>query len=177
MALGRRLAAATVDGAATALLTVALSRSTGRFFAERAVVALRLDDPDGPWKGPVPLLLGAVGELSYGLPLAALLILGAEFVSGLTPGKALLGLGVTGPDGGPAATGRRLLRLAIKGIGAWGLALALLVGRWPAVLAAAAAGCVLSIGCLPLFGGRSPLHDVLSGTTVVTRQPSEGETS
>lgn len=156
---GRRLLAAGIDGLAALLLAVLLAPATGRWFAARAAVALRIGEPGTVWTGGWPLALGAVGDLVYGLPLTLTLILLAEPLTGWTPGRARLGLALR--------SGSRWTRFAVKGVGGWGLALALAAGSWPWTVAAAAATAVALLGAAPLLLGRRPLHDVLAGAETV----------
>jgi len=156
---GRRLLAAGIDGLAALLLAVLLAPATGRWFAARAVDALRVGEAGSLWTGGWPLVLGAVGDLAYGLPFTLALILLAEPLTGWTPGRARLGLALRG--------GSRWTRFAVKGVGGWGLAAALAAGSWPGTVTAAAAAAVALVGMAPLLLGRRPLHDVLAGAETV----------
>lgn len=155
----RRLAAAAVDALLALLLAVLLAPTAGRWLAGRAALALRVGEPGSPWTGGLPLALGAVGELTYGLPLALTLVLLAEPLAGRTFGHARTGLA---PQGG-----RPWLRFAVKGLGAWGPTLALASGSWPATAAAAALGAIALAGAAPLLAGGRTLHDALAGTRIV----------
>jgi len=158
---GRRALACCIDALTALLLGLLLAPTAGRALAARAVTALRIGEPGSPWTGGWPMALGAVGDLVYGLPLTLTLVLLAEPLTGWTPGRARLGLAVRG--------GRPWVRFLVKGAGAWGLTLALLLGSWTGVVAAAAATAVVLFGTLPLLLGRRPLHDRLSGCETVRR--------
>jgi uncharacterized RDD family membrane protein YckC len=144
-----------------------LSSSLGLFFARRAVVTLRIGEPDTLWRGPIPLLLGVVGEVVYLLPFALLLAWILDPLTGATIGKRLAGLRVRGMDGAPASGRARWGRSAIQTAGLWGLTLALVAGRWEIVVLATLAGGVVLAGSLLAVGPASlTLHDRVSGTSV-----------
>ncbi len=162
-----RCAAALIDGAVSLLLAMLLANNLGVFFARRAVVTLLIDDPDSIWKGPAPLVLGALGNLVYVLPLAVLVVLLAEPLTGSSPGKALMRLVVVvdGAAPGPAPRWRRFL---LKASGPLVLTLALLVGRWQ-LAALGAVLCLVTVAGLVIAvanGGRATWHDLLAGTEV-----------
>ena len=121
----RRCAASAVDGAAALLLALLMGRTLGPFFASRAVITLRIDDPESLWKGPIPMVLGIVGEVAYLLPLTLTLILLAEPLTGRTPGKAVTRLVLS-----PNDDMTRWRRFAAKGSGPLLCVLGLLIGRW-----------------------------------------------
>lgn len=165
----RRCAAAVVDGAAALLIALLTGSTLGHYFAARAVVTLRIGEPDSVWRGPLPLVLGAVGEIAYGLPLALVLVLLAEPLTGRTPGKALLGLDLHVRGDGRAGGGRLWLRFAVKASAPLLWMLALLTGRWEiAAAGAVAAAAVLAGGAGGLVGGGS-LHDLAAGSGVSLR--------
>ena len=163
----RRAASLLIDLVVALALTMLLASTSGRFFAERAVATLHIYDPDSLWKGPVPMVLGAVSTLSYGFAFAALLVLAAEPLTGRTPGRLATGGLVTDIAGRPA-DGRRLWRRhAIKTSGFWLFCLALLVARWEILVLAAAVLLVTAVGWLgTLLPSRRALHDRLSATEV-----------
>jgi len=162
-----RAAAAAIDAAVALLIAIALSRTIGWYFAERAVVTLHIGQPGTLWKGPIPMILGAFGEVVYGLPFAGLLAWSADPLTGATLGKRLFRLRVRAVDGGPARTSRRLLRFAIQTVGLWGWTLALLSGRWEMALAATVTGVAVLLGAPLALGPRSlALHDRLSRTAL-----------
>jgi uncharacterized RDD family membrane protein YckC len=147
---------------------LALSSTVGMWFAERAVVTLRIGEPGTLWRGPIPFVLGAVGEVVYGLPFAALLVGGLDPLTGRTPGKRLVGLRVRRADGAPAELPRRASRWAIQAVGFWGWTLALIAGRWEIAALATAAVAIVIAGMLAALGPHSrALHDRASGTVVV----------
>ena len=172
-----------VDAALALALAVALASSVGWFFAERAVGTLRIGQPGTLWRGPVPMALGAVGELVYGLPFAWALIGALDPATGATAGKRLLGLRVRedGAEADGAGAGRRgrrwprWRREAVRSVAAWGWTAALLAGRWEPALAASVAGALVAAGSLLALGPeRRALHDRLSGTRVVRAAHGRG---
>lgn len=167
---GRRLLAAAVDLALGLALALLLAGSSGHFFAGRAVVALRIGAEGTLWRGPLPMILGYLGPLSYGLPFALLLVHLAEPLFGLTPGKLFAGLAIAGSDGAPAGTSRLWLRTAVKCGGLCLLVLALLAGSWQLAALGVLVTLVFLLGALPalLPSGRS-LHDRLAGTALRRR--------
>jgi uncharacterized RDD family membrane protein YckC len=169
-----RAAAAAIDAAAAWAAALALASSLGIFFARRAVVTLRIGEPGTLWTGPIPLLLGIVGEVVYLLPFVLLLAWSLDPLTGATIGKRLAGLRVCGRDGRPASRGARWRRGAIQTAGLWGSTIALLAGRWEILVLAALAGLILLAGTLLALGPASlTLHDRLSGTRVCrVRGPS-----
>ncbi len=156
----RRVAAGVTDALLAALIALLASESVGVYFAERAVVTLGIGEPDTFWRGPVPLVLGLFGTFVYGLPAAATLVLVLEPLLGATPGKSLWGLRVGSRGGGPSRPRALWWRFGVKGMGAWGPMVSLVLGSWPVgavALAAAAAGALLPP---PL------IHDRIAGTEV-----------
>jgi len=152
-----------------------LAWSVGVFFARRAVVTLRIGEPNTLWKGPLPLMLGVVGEVVYLLPFTLLLVWILDPLTGATPGKRLLRLRVRDAEGQPISLQRRWYRTAVQTFGLWGLTLALLADRWEiAALAALGGGAVLA-GSLVAMGPKSlALHDRLSRTSAWRTGPRPG---
>ncbi len=151
-------------GVVVALL---LSGSSGRWFAGRAAVMLSIGSPDTFWRGPIPMVLGVLGDFVYGLPFALILVLLGEAIFGAGPGKWLFGMRVTAAAGTPATGGRRLVRWAVKCSGLWLMTLALILGsRALAAVAIGASAAVLSGFLLAAGPGRVALHDRLSATAV-----------
>jgi uncharacterized RDD family membrane protein YckC len=144
-----------------------LSGSPGRWFARRAVVTLSIGTQDTLWRGPVPMVLGILGEFVYVLPLALLLVLLPEAVFGAGPGKWALGLHVAAADGSEPGARRRLLRYTVKCCAPWVMVLALVAGSMALAEAAFGAGAVVLAGLVLAAGRqRQALHDRLSGTAV-----------
>lgn len=167
-----RAEAACIDAVLGFGLTLLLSKTVGDFFARRAVVTLRIGDPHTLWKGPIPMMLGIVGEVVYLLPFTFLVVRLLEPLTGATIGKRALGLRVRAADGGPASRSRLWLRTGILTVGMWGWTLALLVGSWQIAVLATAAGLVVFLGCFAALGPRKlALHDRWSGTGVGRREP------
>lgn len=147
--------------------TLILRSGIGIFFARRAVVTLRIGAPDTLWKGPLPLMIGAFGEVVYLLPFALFLVWMLDPLTGATIGKRSLGLRVRAADGQPASRQRLWYRSALQTAGFWGWTLALLTGRWEIALLASLAGGVMLVGSLVALGPTSlALHDRLSRTRV-----------
>jgi hypothetical protein len=160
-----RAAAAAIDAGIAFAVTLLLSSSVGLFFARRAVVTLHIGDPHSLWKGPLPFILGAIGEIVYLMPFIFLLVWTVDPLTGATIGKRVLRLRVRGTDGQPASNARRWWRSAMQTAGFWGLTLALLVGSWQLVIVATIAGAIVLAGSLAAAGSSSlALHDRLSGT-------------
>jgi len=170
-----RAAAAAIDSAAGFLLAIPLSTTVGIFFARRAVVTLHIGDPHTLWKGPLPFLLGMVGEVVYLLPFTLLLFWLLDPVAGATLGKRLLRLRVRAAAGERASPSRLWGRSAIRAAGFWGWTLALLAGVWQLAVLATVAGAVVLAGAFVALGPRSlALHDRWTGTSVV-RSPASPE--
>ncbi|MFH1865687.1 MAG: RDD family protein [Candidatus Eisenbacteria bacterium] len=165
--LGIRLLAAVLDSLLGLIVALLLAATTGRWFAGRSVVMLSIGSPDTFWRGPMPMLLGILGPLVYGLPFALLLVLLPEALLGAGPGKWALRLRVADESGAPARARSLRLRWAVKCVGLWGMALALVLGKSPAAFAALAATAVVLAGFIAAAGPRRlALHDRLSGTAV-----------
>lgn len=179
---GRRVAAAGVDLLLGLLLGLVLSNTrVGFFFAERAAVMLRIGSPDTIWKGPVPMILGILGPLVYGLPFSILLVMLLEPLTGASPGKGLMGLriisrGRSSTVRDQAVAPRRLwYRTAIKTAPLWGLLVALLAGSWMLALLFALVGCVLVLNfALAQFTSIELAHDAIARTGVVRRRRGTG---
>jgi hypothetical protein len=149
------------------VLGLVFSSGIGTFFARRAVVMLKIDEPGSIWKGPVPLMLGAIGDLVYLLPLA-LLVTWSLDLTGSTIAKRLLGLQVRDAHGMRPSASRSWSRSALRTVGLWGCTLALIVGRWELAAAAIAAWLVVIAGMLLALGPASlAWHDRVTGTSVV----------
>jgi len=161
-----RWIAAGVDGLAAGALAALLSSTSGVYFAQRAVETFRIGRPETVWKGPVPMLLGAVSTLAYGVAFALLLVWLTEALFGTSPGKLLVRREIATV---PRHRWRALWkRFALKASGAWLFCLALALGSWPLVAAAGLATGVVVLGFLPVPFGRQALHDRLASTTVRT---------
>lgn len=162
-----RAAAAGVDAGVGFAMSLLLASTLGAYFARRAVVTLRIGTPDTLWTGPLPMVLGVVGEVVYLLPFALFVVWILDPLTGATLGKRLLGLRVRDAGGRPASKRTLWFRNAIQTAGLWGWALALVAGRWEIALVASLAGLVVLAGSLTTFGPASlALHDRLSGTSV-----------
>ena len=109
------------------------------------------------------MVLGAIGNLVYAIPLNLLLVLLPEALVGRSLGKLSTHLQVTSlvPEATADALRRRLLCKCAPCLMA--LVAMITLQRWLAFLAVAAV-LVLWIGAIPLLWGRSPLHDHLAGT-------------
>ena len=157
----RRAAANVIDAALALLLACLLAGSTGRWFAARAVDALRIGLPDSAWTGGMPMLLGALGTIVYGLPLAAFMILLSEPLTGSTPGQRAAGVHTTGS----VRSSRE--RFLLKSSGAWLLVLGLASGSWTVLRLTALPAAIVLIGMIPALFGAPALHDILSKTRMV----------
>jgi uncharacterized RDD family membrane protein YckC len=160
-----RAAAAALDAAIGLAATLLLSSSIGLFFARRAVVTLHIGDPHTLWKGPLPFILGAIGEVVYLMPFIFLLVWILDPLTGATLGKRVFRLRVRATDGRPASTARRWYRCALQTAGLWGFTIALLAGSWQLAAIATVAGAIVLVGSFAAAGPSSlALHDRLSGT-------------
>ena len=168
MFLWRRFAAASIDAVAVIVLGMLLANTAGDWAAARTGIVLRVAQPDTFWVGPLPMVLGAIGNLVYGLPLNLLLVLLPEAFEGRGLGKLATRLRVTplAPDGTTTVLRRRLLYKCAPCLLA--LASMLTLQLWLAVLAVAAA-IVLFLGALPLLWDSPALHDRLAGTRLRAR--------
>ncbi len=156
----RRCAASAVDGTVALLLALALGHTAGAFFAKRAVATLHIYDPDSLWKGPIPMVMGILGEVVYLLPLSCVLVLLAEPLSGRTPGKAVVRL-IVAPQDGSALW----CRFLAKASGPLLCMSGLLIGRWEVVAAGTAVALAMLVGAVVGAG----LHDRAAGSRVVIR--------
>jgi len=162
-----RAAAGGIDAGVGFAASLLLASSLGSYFAQRAVVTLRIGAPGTLWTGPLPLMLGVVGEVVYLLPFALFVAWILDPLTGATVGKRLLGLRVRDAGGRPASRRRRWFRNTLQTVGLWGWTLALVTGRWEIALVATLAGIVVLVGSLAALGPASlALHDRLSRTSV-----------
>ena len=167
---GLRLLALAIDGVFALVIAVLLSSTTGRWFAGRSVVMLSIGSPDTFWRGPIPMMMGILGSLVYGLPFAALLVMLPEAILGVGVGKWAARLRIAAADGSPVGARTLWLRWCIKCAGLWGMTLALVLGWSPVAFLTLAASAVVIAGFLSVFGHkRLALHDRLSGTVVVRK--------
>lgn len=165
--MGIRLLAAAIDVFLGLFVALLMAGTTGRWFAGRSVVMLSIGSSDTFWRGPIPMVLGILGPLVYGLPAALLLVLLPEALLGAGPGKWALRLRIVGGAGETAHARSLWLRWTVKCAGLWGMAIALAVGEGFAALAALAAGLVVLAGFFAAAGPRRlALHDRLSGAAV-----------
>jgi uncharacterized RDD family membrane protein YckC len=162
-----RAAAASIDFAVGFAASVVLQSGIGMFFARRAVVTLRIGAPGTMWKGPLPLMIGTIGEVVYLLPFVLCMVWVLDPLTGATIGKRLLGLRVRDADGQAASRRKFWIRSAIQTAGLSGWTFALLAGRWEIAALASLAGGAVLLGCLLAVGPASlTLHDRLSRTSV-----------
>lgn len=89
MALQRRLLATSVDAGIALTLSAISAVPLGQWCAQRAVLALAIDDPSSWWRGPLPLVLGILGTVVYSLPFTILAVGASRLAFGRTPGEAL----------------------------------------------------------------------------------------
>jgi len=153
-----RVLASIIDGLAALAAGLLLSDIPGIFLAERAFVALDIGNPDGFWRGPVPLILGYAGTFVHALPVAFLLLLIPEGFAGAGPGKLVTGLRVSGA--------RPLRRFLLKTGGWWLHLLGLVAAFWPLLALGVLWNLTVLLGSAPLLFGRDTLHDRLAGTRV-----------
>jgi len=164
----RRSLAACIDFLVALAIGLLASSTLGHWAASRAAVMLRVGEPDSLWRGPAPLLLGAIGNLTYALPLVLLLVVLPEATLGVGPGKSATGLRIV-PLHRPRSA-LRMLRYLVKCVPglAWLLALSL---AEPWTLALFVASLLwFTVGCLPWLRGGQALHDRLAGTQVVAER-------
>jgi hypothetical protein len=164
-----RLSAAFIDAllGLTAGFLLALGR-IGNFFAERAVVMLRIGSPDTIWKGLIPMIMGILGPFVYSLPLAVFLIMLIEPLTGVSLGKRIVRLRIIPEEKVTLSSRERWARFAAKTVLFWGLVLALLLGSWVLALCSVVLGCLVLCSFLAsFFFPLKPLHDLLSHTTVI----------
>lgn len=163
MFLRRRFAATSIDAVVVIVLGMLLASTAGDWAAARTAIVLRVGQPETFWRGPLPMVLGAIGNLVYGLPLNLLLVLLPEAFAGRSLGKLVARLQVTpvAPDGTNTALRRRLLTKCAPCLLA--LASMITLQLWLACMAVAVA-ILLGAGAIPLLWGRVPLHDRLART-------------
>ncbi len=123
----------------------------GIFFAERAVVMLHIGSPGTVWKGPIPMIMGYLGTLVYVMPLAVLLVMLLEPVTGASPGKRLFRLAVVESEDPVVARRVRWRRAAMQLSPIAGLVVALLVGSWQLALVATIAVTLLILRATAWF--------------------------
>ena len=175
---GIRLASACFDFAFGIAVALLLTGTTGRWFAGRAAIMLSVGSPDTFWRGPIPMVLGVLGNFVYGLPFALLLALLGEVFFGAGPGKWLFGMRVAAIGGTTAPARKRLMRWTLKCAGFWIMVLALVLGSTClAALALGAAVVALAGLGLAIGSGRQALHDRLSGTAVFSSDEPVGPES
>ena len=167
---GRRVVATGIDAVLGFALAMFLATTpVGVFFARRAFVMFRIDQPGSVWKGPIPMVLGIFGEIVYTVPFAILIVAATETLIHRSPGKWILGLRIASADGNAGAgLEQRSLRVAGKMVGPGGFVLGLLTGSWLVALCSVVAGCVVITSVLV----HRPLHDRVSRTRIVmARRP------
>ncbi len=170
---GFRILSGVIDFIFAVLLALPLSRTLGEWFAGRAVVMLSIGSPDTLWTGPIPMALGAIGELVYVLPLAWLLILMPEIFFGAAAGKWMLGIRILPAtsvrlrsDRTPLVAG--FVRWVVKCAGLLSMTLALVLGSGVAAVVAFGVSVSVLAGFFVTIQPKSDaLHDRLAGTTVV----------
>lgn len=164
----RRVVASVIDGGVALVLTGLLATTVGLFWAERAVVTFRIGESGGIWTGLGPMLLGLTAPVSYGFAAGLLLVLLAEALFGVSPGKMATRLSIRRPDGRDADPARLVRRFQVKTAGILLYLLALATGLWHFLVPAVLAGLVVLLGACGLFGpaGRT-LHDRIARTAVV----------
>lgn len=167
---GVRLLANLVDAVVGFLLGLALAPSAlGHYFSARAVVLLRIGEPDTWFQGPVAMILGIFGELVFLLPLTLVLAFLPEAVRGGSLGKRICRLRVASAEGGSARRYPRA-RFLVKTSPFWLSVIALVTGSWPLELLALGLGLVLLLAWLATsLVGAPPLHDRLAATMVIRR--------
>ena len=167
-----RLIAAAIDSVVSVIVSALLANTFGHYFAERAADAFRVGSPDTIWKGPIPMILGAVAPVSYGFAFAAILVLLMEPWFHVSPGKLLTGSIITGREGHLPRFGTAWARFFLKTLSLW-IFLFALVGGDPFGVAAAAVVAALTLaGFFLVASSRSTtLHDRITGTEVRRRLP------
>jgi hypothetical protein len=172
--LSRSLATGIDLAAGLALGLLLAPGPLGHYFSERAVVLLRIGQPETWFVGPMAMVIGILGELVFLLPLAVLLVLAPEALVGVSAGKLLFRLRTEAGD-----RGSRIARLAgrylVKTLPLSVSVVALVTGVWAievvALLLALALTCQWIVACLLSL----PLaHDRLAGTVVTRRSLGGG---
>lgn len=163
----RRLVSALLDLAAALLVTGLLASTMGMYWAQRAVVTFRIGDPESPWKGIGPMLLGLTGPVAYGFAAGLVLVLLGELMFGTSPGKLATNTWILTANKTRARSGPLVIRFLVKLSGPLLYCLALATGRWEILLLAALAGVSVLVGgcCLWIANGHT-LHDRAVGTSV-----------
>lgn len=149
----RAAASGLIDALAALLAALLFSGTLGTWFGGRAALALHIGQPDGFWTGPLPFLLGLLGNVVYALPVAFLLVLAPEALGGAGPGKLLTGRRIP--------SRRPLRRYLLKTAGWWLGLLGLLAAWWPLMALGLLAHALILLGALPLLTGRPALHERL----------------
>jgi uncharacterized RDD family membrane protein YckC len=163
-----RAAAVGVDLAVAFISSLVLSPTLGIFFAERAVVTLRIGEAGTLWQGPIPLMLGIFGEIVYLLPFVLFAVWALEPLAGTTIGARLVRVRVVRLDQRPLSRWTRWGRTLCLTIACWGWTLGLLTAFWPIAFVATIAGLVVWSGTLlALDRSRLTFHDRITRTTVV----------
>lgn len=165
--LGVRLGAATIDLAAGLFLALALApTAVGYYFATRAVVLLRIGEPDTWFQGPAALVIGLLGEFVFALPLALMLVLLPDAFGWRSLGKRLFGFRVVA-----ARPSGLVVRFSLAGSPLWLSTLALVLGDWWIVELAMIAALVLGLSGLMGCLSRSPsLMRRITGTELASEE-------
>ncbi len=138
----------------------------GEFFSARAVVLLRIGEPDSWFVGPVAMVIGILGELVFLLPLAVMLALAPEALGGAALGKLLLRLRIETVEG-LTRRWRLATRYLVKTLPLQGTVVALLTGVWAIqVVVLLLAAVLLSEVFIASLRGTRGAHDRLAGTIV-----------
>jgi len=163
-----RAAAVAIDLATAFVLGIVLSPTLGIFFAERAVVTLRIGEAGTLWQGPIPLMLGIFGEIVYLLPFVLFVTWALDPMTGATIGMRVMRARVVRLDQAGLSRRTRWGRVLLLTVACWGWTLGLLTGFWLIAFVASVAGLIVWSGML-LALSRSGLtfHDRITGTTVV----------
>jgi hypothetical protein len=149
------------------ILTVLLTRFTGKYFARRSVVMLKLGSPEGIWRGTIPMIISAAGYFFFGLPFSTFLVFLPEAFIGASPSKLIFRMRILENSSLHPHPKNLILRFVIKSASAWGLVLALLFGSLSLAIAFTAIGAVIFIGCfLALGSSKRSLHDRITNTAV-----------
>lgn len=165
-----RLLSLIIDLIIALALGLVMSHSIGYFFATRAEVMLLIGHPQSIWKGPVPLILGVIGPLTYVLPLAVLVVMLAEPLFDTSPGKLILKLKIAGLNGDRPSVRNLWLRHLVKTSPLWLMNLGLITGMWHIAVMAVLVFAVLVAGFFLSLGlERLAWHDKISRTSVFLR--------
>jgi len=158
---------AAIDGLVGLCGALAFSSTIGMYFARRAVVTLRIGEPGTWWTGPLPMVLGAVGEVVYVLPLACGCVWLVEPLTGATIGQRVTGVRAGSVDARPPSRSRLWLRHVLLAAGFWGWTAALVSGRWQIAAAGTLVSILVAGGMASALGAaRASLLDRVSGTRV-----------